>query len=191
MQHVCLDKQKVHRCRIFLCFLVIIQSSLKPLVDNVSTDEFTVSKYSYPSPSKVAKQAQILGNICFSSLWGLMKRYHSPSPLPSWWWSTQTTLFLSESHDFTISVWQNGKVTCGQTEWTHRAAVKVQLMTDEAERIPILHVCTQTTHHRITIQRLTGSESLMVDTFEFPACFDNYQAEWKQLWSMEKIMSCN
>lgn len=50
-----------------------------------------------------------------------------------------------------------------------------------------LHTRTHTIYHRRPIYCLRGSESLALDTFKFPACWNNYQTEWKRLWLMEKI----
>lgn len=57
-------------------------------------------------------------------------------------------------HHLKLTEW---KVTCGQTEQTHKAAVKIQLMTDEAEGIHI-HAHTSQPNHI----KLRGSESLKV-----------------------------
>lgn len=100
--------------------------------------------------------------VCRCVWGGLMKRYHSLSYQPS----QSSTLKLHcvrvrWLHHLSLTEW---KVTCGQTDWTHRAAVKIQLMTDKVEKILTHAHYTSRPNHTILkrISEFNGVHGLKV-----------------------------
>lgn len=84
--------------------------------------------------------------------------------------STQTALSQTESNDFTISVWQNGKSLVGRQN-EPRPAVKIQVMTDEAERIH-MHTHHTSKPNHITLKRMRGFNSVQV------CCLFRKSSDW-------------
>lgn len=87
-------------------------------------------------------------------------RTNEKVPLTVFMLSTQTALSQTESNDFTILVWQNGKSLAGRQN-EPRPAVKIQVMTDEAERIH-MHTHHTSRPNHIMLKRIREFNSVQV-----------------------------
>lgn len=106
-------------------------------------------------------------------------RTNEKVPLTVFMLNTQTALSQTESNDFTISVWQNGKSLVGRQS-EPRAPVKIQVMTDEAEKI---HMRTHQTSkpNRMLLKRIREFNSVQV------CCLFRKWSDWVKLWLTEKV----
>lgn len=87
-------------------------------------------------------------------------RNNEKVPLTVLMLNTQTALSPTDSNDFTISGWQNGKSLAGRQN-KPRAAVKIQVMIDEAERIHMhTHHTSKPNHIMLKTMREFNTEQV-------------------------------